>query len=206
MGVPRYLEDVTADERDPGCRRESDAVCPVIQHDHFLIGSRALDDDVVRSFQGKRGEFREDRRLQPGPVSLDVHEVVQLLPLLYLAVRLPAGVGGVECYQDLVLGWYPEGVEGFQEGAGLADLVRLHGQADLRSRRSRGGVTAENRVTLSFSAVHAPRITLPSRAISHSSPLPFLEFSNSRFPTIRSISSPSIPAITRLMTVLLGRR
>jgi hypothetical protein len=40
--------------------------------------SRALDDDVVRSLQGERSEFRQDRPLRPRPVSLDVRADLQL--------------------------------------------------------------------------------------------------------------------------------
>jgi hypothetical protein len=44
--------------------------------------------------------------------------------------------------------------------------------------------------TGSHSPIPTLRVTVPSRAISHSSPLSFLELPNSHFPMIRSISSP----------------
>ena len=64
---------------------------------------------------------------------------------------------------------------------------------------------AEKSVTLPFSSVHAPRITLPSMAITHlippSSSLYFLACARSHFPVILSSSAASILVSTVQITV-----
>jgi hypothetical protein len=68
-------------------------------------------------------------------------------------------------------------------------------------------VIAENKVTLPFSSVHAPRSTLPSSAIFHPPPeLSFLECAKSHAPVFLSISSSSIPAGAFRITDWPGQR
>jgi hypothetical protein len=59
---------------------------PLFQYDRFVVRPRALDDNVVRLFQVS-GDFREDSHPYPGPVFLNVHEVVEPLPLSRVASR-----------------------------------------------------------------------------------------------------------------------
>jgi hypothetical protein len=63
---------------------------------------------------------------------------------------------------------------------------------------------AENSVTLSFSSVHAPRITFPSTAISHSSFPLFLACAKSHAQVIMSSSAASILVSTLRIVDLLG--
>lgn len=80
----------------------------------------------------------------------------------------------------------------------------VHGPGDCAIVTASRCSIAENSVTLSFSSVHAPRITLPSSAISHSPSTSFLACAKSHAQVIRSSPAASIPVSTFLIVCMLG--